>query len=171
MLVKLSCDKFRKDANGNPESFTFKDGLNVVLGTADSKNSIGKSTLLLLIDFMFGGDDYKFHNNIAVRKIGHHLIHAYFEFEGKEYHYARGTHNPEEVYFYNDNGEVEATLSNNEYLKQLHDFYKVSDDMTFREAVAPYLRIYQRETTNEKFDKNPKKYSTLLSYIKTMKET
>lgn len=154
MLVKLSCDKFRKDANGNPESFTFKDGLNVVLGTADSKNSIGKSTLLLLIDFMFGGDDYKFHNNIAVRKIGHHLIHAYFEFEGKEYHYARGTHNPEEVYFYNDNGEVEATLSNNEYLKQLHDFYKVTDDMTFREAVAPYLRIYQRETTNEKYPIN-----------------
>ena len=95
MLVKLSCDKFRKDANGNPESFTFKDGLNVVLGTADSKNSIGKSTLLLLIDFMLGGDDYKFHNNIAVSKIGHHLIHAYFEFDGKEYHYARGTHNPE----------------------------------------------------------------------------
>ena len=154
MLVKLSCDKFRKDANGNPESFTFKDGLNVVLGTADSKNSIGKSTLLLLIDFMLGGDDYKFHNNIAVSKIGHHLIHAYFEFEGKEYHYARGTHNPEEVYFYNDGGEIEATLSNNEYLKQLHDLYKVSDDMTFREAVAPYLRIYQRETTNEKYPIN-----------------
>lgn len=29
----------------------------------------------------------------------------------------------------------------------------------------------KRETMDEKFDKNPKKYSTLLSYVKTMKET
>lgn len=154
MLVKISCEKFRKDANGNPESFTFKDGLNIVLGTEDSKNSIGKSTLLLLIDFIFGGDDYKFHNNIVVRKMGHHLIHAYFLFDGKEYHYARGSKNPEEVYFFDDNNEVAAVLSNTEYLKQLHDHYHLSEDISFREAAAPYIRVYQRETTNEKYPIN-----------------
>ena len=33
-----------------------------------------------------------------------------------------------------------------------------------------FARI-KRETLDEKFDKNPKKYSTLLSYLNTMKET
>ena len=33
-----------------------------------------------------------------------------------------------------------------------------------------FARI-KRETIDEKFDKNPKKYSTLLSYLNTMKET
>ena len=33
-----------------------------------------------------------------------------------------------------------------------------------------FARI-KRETVEEKFDKNPKKYSTLLSYLNTMKET
>ena len=33
-----------------------------------------------------------------------------------------------------------------------------------------FARI-KRETSSEKFDKNPKKYSTLLSYVNTMKET
>lgn len=33
-----------------------------------------------------------------------------------------------------------------------------------------FARI-KRETVEEKFDKNPKKYSTLLSYVNTMKET
>lgn len=33
-----------------------------------------------------------------------------------------------------------------------------------------FARI-KRETLDEKYDKNPKKYSTLLSYLNTMKET
>lgn len=154
MLIKLECDKFRKDGSGMPESFSFENGLNIIQGAENSKNSIGKSTLMLLIDFMLGGDDYTYHNNVPVKRLGHHTIHAYFKFDERIYHYSRGTQNPEEVTFYNDNGEIEATLSNAEYLKELKRLYKLSDDITFREAVAPYLRIYQRETTNEKYPLN-----------------
>lgn len=154
MLIRLECDKFRKDKDGKPESFSFENGLNIIHGASDSKNSIGKSTLMLLIDFMLGGDDYTYHCNVPVNKLGDHTIHAYFKFDEKIYHYSRGTKNPEEVTFYNDDGDVEATLSNNEYLKELKSHYKLSEDITFRKAVAPYLRIYQRETTNEKYPLN-----------------
>lgn len=34
---------------------TFHKGLNVVLGDNKGTNSIGKSTLLMVIDFIFGG--------------------------------------------------------------------------------------------------------------------
>lgn len=154
MLIKLECDKFRKDSNGKPESFSFENGLNIIQGAENSKNSIGKSTLMLLIDFMLGGDDYTYHCNVPVKRLGNHTIHAYFKFDEKIYHYSRGTKNPEEVTFYNDTGEIEATISNSDYLKELKKHYKLSDDITFRKAVAPYLRIYQRETTNEKYPLN-----------------
>ena len=47
MLTEIICDKFIQ------EKIVFKNGLNVVLGDEESSNSIGKSTLLLIIDFIF----------------------------------------------------------------------------------------------------------------------
>ncbi|WP_348625134.1 hypothetical protein ABFT51_12925 [Paenibacillus peoriae] len=35
-------------------------------------NSIGKSTLLMIIDFIFGGDSYIEHNDDVVSELGHH---------------------------------------------------------------------------------------------------
>lgn len=49
MLVEIRCDKFKKKV------ITFHKGLNVVLGDNKGTNSIGKSTLLMVIDFIFGG--------------------------------------------------------------------------------------------------------------------
>ncbi|MFU0789841.1 MAG: hypothetical protein ACFWT6_07790 [Virgibacillus proomii] len=44
----------------------FHKGLNVVLGDDEGSNSIGKSTLLMIIDFVFGGNTYTSHNNIII---------------------------------------------------------------------------------------------------------
>ena len=55
MLKRIRCDKFLSIPN---HEILFKDGLNVVLGDSESSNSIGKSTLLMIIDFCFGGEDY-----------------------------------------------------------------------------------------------------------------
>ena len=57
MLVEISCDKFI-DAGSVRAPITFSKGLNVVLGTETGTNSIGKSTFLLILDFVFGGEDY-----------------------------------------------------------------------------------------------------------------
>ena len=38
----------------------FHEGLNTVLGGQSADNSIGKSTFLLIIDYVFGGDTYKY---------------------------------------------------------------------------------------------------------------
>ena len=49
MLREIRCEKFRTRV------VPFHPGLNVVLGDDNATNSIGKSTLLMLVDFVFGG--------------------------------------------------------------------------------------------------------------------
>lgn len=53
MLKRITCDKFKTQ----PEDF--RPGLNVILGSSDGSNAIGKSTFLLILDFVFGGDNYR----------------------------------------------------------------------------------------------------------------
>ena len=52
MLIEIKCDKFKEQPQG------FSSGLNVIVGSDDGGNSIGKSTFLMIIDFVFGGSDY-----------------------------------------------------------------------------------------------------------------
>ena len=52
MLHEIYCDFFHQ------KQITFNPGLSVVLGTNTGDNSIGKSTFLLIIDYVFGGSKY-----------------------------------------------------------------------------------------------------------------
>lgn len=52
MLREIICDKFKE------KKIEFYDGLNVVLGDEQGSNSIGKSTFLMIIDYVYGGKDY-----------------------------------------------------------------------------------------------------------------
>ena len=52
MLKRIRCDKFRE------KEIIFHPGLNAVIGDEIASNSIGKSTLLMIIDFVFGGSEY-----------------------------------------------------------------------------------------------------------------
>ena len=57
MLVEIHCDEFM--SYGKPRKpIIFHEGLNTVLGGQSADNSIGKSTFLLIIDYVFGGDTY-----------------------------------------------------------------------------------------------------------------
>lgn len=55
MLVEMMSPAFKEKDEVRPP-IRFKDGLNVVLGKEDGTNSIGKSSALLAIDFVFGGN-------------------------------------------------------------------------------------------------------------------
>lgn len=62
MLKQIKCDKFRLPI------VTFHEGLNVVAGDSNAANSIGKSTMLMIIDFAFGGSSYITKSNDAIDK-------------------------------------------------------------------------------------------------------
>ena len=55
MLVEIMCDEFKD--HGTPRGrIQLHAGLNTVMGSSSGSNSIGKSTFLMIIDFVFGGD-------------------------------------------------------------------------------------------------------------------
>ena len=52
MLHEIYCEQFHQ------KRIVFNPGLSVVLGTNTGDNSIGKSTFLLIVDYVFGGSTY-----------------------------------------------------------------------------------------------------------------
>lgn len=66
MLIEIRADVFRKGP------VVFGEGLNVVLGDENATNSIGKSSLLMVVDFAFGGSSLLDHNRDLVKELDHH---------------------------------------------------------------------------------------------------
>lgn len=134
-------------------TINFHEGLNVVLGDNKGSNSIGKSTLLMILDFCFGGNSYTKHNSDAIKNLGHHSFKITFKFDHHphEQYYMRGTENPEIVNKCNENFEVLDNIKVTEYTKELKTFYNLeSKQLTFRKAVSPYSRIWGKENYNVK---------------------
>lgn len=75
MLCEIICDYFK-----HPR-IQFYPGLNTVLGDGSGSNSIGKSTFLMIIDFVFGGTDYVNKSTDVQRNVGRHTIKFCFSFE------------------------------------------------------------------------------------------
>ena len=98
MLYEIWSDKFR---TGGTEGeirppIRFHAGLNAVLGTQTRSNSIGKSTFLMVIDFVFGGSDYLESN--AHTFVGEHEIYFTFRFGDTLHHFCRKTLEKDVVY-------------------------------------------------------------------------
>ncbi|MGR6341493.1 DUF2326 domain-containing protein [Priestia megaterium] len=129
----------------------FHEGLNVVLGDNKGSNSIGKSTLLMIVDFVFGGNTYISHNSDVVANLGHHEFEFTFKFNKTEYHFVRGTENPDAVYKSNNKYEKLDEMKVNDFTKMLKSLYKMeSDQLTFRAAVSTYSRVWGKENNNVK---------------------
>lgn len=71
MLHEIYCEQFHQ------KRIVFNPGLSVVLGTNAGDNSIGKSTFLLIVDYVFGGSTYAGTTDI-IENVGSHDI--YFSF-------------------------------------------------------------------------------------------
>ena len=69
MLHEIYCEQFHQ------KRIVFNPGLSVVLGSNAGDNSIGKSTFLLIIDYVFGGSTYAgttdIIENVGSRKYKH----------------------------------------------------------------------------------------------------
>ena len=72
MLIEMWSPVFKKHGEIR-EPIRFHHGLNVIMGMDLADNSIGKSSSLLAIDFIFGGNSYL--KSIAVKKLGDHPIY------------------------------------------------------------------------------------------------
>ena len=150
MLVEISCDKFIE--NGHERgSVQFKSGLNIVLGDESATNSIGKSTFLLIIDFIFGGDDYLKKAHDVHDNIGRHAIKFCLCFENEYFYFIRDTVYSQYVSVCNSSYKKNYEISITKYREFLREKYEVTQQaLSFRDLVSRYSRIYQRDNLDEK---------------------
>ncbi len=140
MLKSISCEELIETP------IKFSAGLNSIIGADDAHNSIGKSSMLMLIDFAFGGGDFPEKCDDVIRNIGYFKIGIEFEFD-KKYSFIRDTKTPDSVYFV----ETQEHKTVKEFTQFLKDKYLPSDlDVSFRECVSGFFRIYQRNNYDDK---------------------
>lgn len=145
MLIEIKCDQFKTQ----PKQFF--PGLNIVVGSDDGGNSIGKSTFLMIIDFVFGGSDYIEKSTDVQANIGIHDICFAFKFDGKITYFCRNTLEKNKIYLCDELYVKKQKISIEEYLVFLKNQYKLNYcELSFRNEVSRFFRIYGRENLQEK---------------------
>lgn len=149
MLVEIRSSAFKEFGRIRPP-VRFHEGLNVILGTKTGANSIGKSTFLMILDFVFGGDDYAVKIRDAANHVGEHVIQFAFHFGKKQFFFSRGTANFTTVTCCNPEYQPIETWSVQKYREFLAEKYGLNDSgLSFREMVSRFIRVYHRENHNE----------------------
>lgn len=144
MLKKISCDKL-----GCREIY-FDKGLNVIAGDDIASNSIGKSTTLNIIDFVFGGSTYLKSDDIIV-EVGHHEFLFEYEFGNEVYYFKRDTIEENTVYYCDHLFNIKFKKTATEFRQFLKLKYGCeASSLSFRDIIGVYSRVYGKGTINEK---------------------
>lgn len=110
MLHEIYCEQFHQ------KRIVFNPGLSVVLGTNAGDNSIGKSTFLLIVDYVFGGSTYAGTTDI-IENVGSHDIYFSFIFGEEIFKFCRNSINAHTVWKCNDSYEKVEEIGLNDYCK------------------------------------------------------
>lgn len=148
MLIEMSSPAFKEKGEVRPP-IIFHEGLNVVLGKEDGAMSIGKSSSLLAIDFVFGGSTYI--KSDGVKKEGHHDIFFTFKFDGVEHHFSRNTGDPDVIRKYNNQRVATGEyFTKDEFVNWLKKQYAMEfEGLSFRTALSSFFRVYGKKNTDE----------------------
>lgn len=139
MLKEIRCQSF------NHGRIAFHDGLNIILGDDDAKNSIGKSTALMVIDFVFGGDTFLADGAGAIRVLGPHQYDFCLCFVGQTHFFCRSTDAPDVVYVCDKNYSKQSSISVEDYRHRLAGLYGLNQlENSFRSIVSPFVRIWRK---------------------------
>ena len=135
MLTSIYCDKLSR------RFLTFNKGLNAILGPRSGANSIGKSSVLYLIDFVFGGTSFIEKCADVIDRKGHFSVYATFQFDEVCYRFSRNTELPNEVLFCVEN----VSKSIEEFKKFLFQSYGFSvGEPSFRDLTSRFVRIWRK---------------------------
>lgn len=148
MLKEIYCPLF-KESKTLRAPILFHKGLNIILGSEQGKaGSIGKSTMLLIIDFVFGGNTYK--KSDAVQQLGEHTIYFTFTFDGKDFHFARSTSSDDIVAETNEKREIIRTIKLDDFVDGLSQKYRMNlPGLKFRNTLSRFFRIYGKNNLTE----------------------
>ena len=149
MLKEIVCDEFSPAYR----KIVLTPTLNTVLGTETASNSIGKSTFLMILDFIFGGDDYVNLLDDVQDQVGPHTIKFMFEFNGEQYRFARSTNDKNNIMCclgedYTPDGTSKKL---NDYRAFLKEHYSLNNEgQTLRNTVSRFIRVYPRDAISDR---------------------
>lgn len=158
MLIEIKNKNFKED------KITFSKGLNTILGDNLASNSIGKSTLLMIIDFVFGGDSFLTKDSDTIKELGHQIFNFQFNFNNTNYYFSRSTENPDIIFNCNKDYRRIDNIKVGDFLKELKILYKIDLTLSFRSIVSLYSRVWGKENNNvdkplQSYLKQPEKES------------
>ena len=173
MLIEVQCDKFVKNGQIR-EPIRFHAGLNAVLGDDNGSNSIGKSTFLMILDFVFGGSDYVKKCTDVQENVKTHTINFAFDFDGQKYYFSRNTTEYNKVIPCEADYkplEDHAPITVQQYWEFLCEHYGLTaEGITWRSAVGRFIRVYKRDTLDEerplRSSKDEKTADTIKNYMR-----
>lgn len=115
------------------------------MGDDDAKNSIGKSTALMVIDFAQGGNSFLKDEAGAIKALGHHHYNFSFVFAGQPYFFSRSTDASEVVYICDNDYARLRELPVEDYRRMLKELYGLESlENSFRSIVSPFARIWKK---------------------------
>lgn len=139
MLKRIKCELF------NHKEIIFHEGLNIVLGDDDAKNSIGKSSALMVIDFAMGGKSLLNDRTGVIQSLGHHSYFIEFQFDKKPLYICRSTAEPDIVDICDNQYQVSDTISLEDYKNVLKCNYgMLAQESPFRSIVSAFSRIWNK---------------------------
>lgn len=152
MLTEIWSDLFHQGETPRAP-IRLNPGLNIVLGSVDAANSVGKSSLLSMINFAFAGQSWP--SSRVAELYGRHTVGFCFTFEGIAEHYVRIA-DPDDIQAAAlvypcdpDYTHPQTPIRIAEFREQLRNHYDITNDgLTFRDLVGPYVRIAGRDNLN-----------------------
>ncbi|MGY3067816.1 hypothetical protein ACVWYR_003152 [Pantoea agglomerans] len=139
MLTKIICSLL------NRGEISFCAGLNVILGDDDAKNSIGKSSALMIIDFAMGGMSLLEDKAGIIKSMGHHSYIFEFDFNEVKSYFSRSTNEPSMIHVCTKDYQVTCEISIEEYTAKLKKLYGLEHlKSSFRSIVSPFSRIWNK---------------------------
>jgi len=149
MLSEILCEEFRNE-QGVREPVVFQTGLNAIIGNESGTNSVGKSTFLMIIDFVFGGDDYIKKSKEVHRNVPPHTIYFKFVFGEEEYFFGRSTDAPSVVSYCDQEYKKQEEWRLTHFQAFLASKYGLNAyGMTLRGTLGRSFRIDRRETMDD----------------------
>ena len=149
MLLEIYSPVLKEKDNIRPP-IKFKKGLNVIQGTEKGSNSIGKSSALLAIDFVFGGDTYL--KSDGVKYVGNHTLYFCFYFD-KKYFFSRSTSDPDNICVCNERyNPTEKMMTKKAFADWLKNKYLSNKtDLSFRQLISTFFRAYGKDNRDENY--------------------
>ena len=146
MLTSLWAAEFKEDGEPRPP-IKFHAGLNTIQGTNRGKNSIGKSTVLYLIDWALGGSRFAETKTVTLSTaVGHHIVYFTYEFGGTTYYFSRATNSPELIDEYPDDSYTLSVgrLSKDDFTAWLKKQYGLGEcETSFRNLQGRFVRVQE----------------------------